>query len=313
MKMKYRFNSRLDRNVSEIGFGAWQLGSRGTWGTMSKDEAVRLVREALSEGINFFDTAPGYGDGNSETILGEALQGVRETVVLNTKVGHGPDGSWEFTPEGIRKSVERSLNRLRTTYLDSVLLHNPAPELLHGDHPLFAELRSLQNEGKIKLFGVSIDTAEELRLALDHPAGIGAVEILFNMIHQEPKALFDECRDRDLFLVTKVPLDSGWLTGKYDAHSTFSGVRSRWTPEQIQERAEIVADLKAIVGTDDLVLPALRYILSFEAVTSVIPGMKDIAQMKKNASASQTVLDASLVERINAYYDRELKDRAIPW
>lgn len=311
--MKYRFSPGLNRFVSEIGFGAWQLGSRGTWGTMSRDEAISLVKTAYSEGINFFDTAPGYGDGNSESLLGEALQGIREKVIVNTKVGHGPDGAWEFTPDGIRKSVERSLGRLRTPYLDCVLLHNPAPHLLQGDNPLFGELRSLREEGKIRLFGVSIDTADELRLALDHPAGIRAVEILFNMIHQEPRALFDECRERGIFLVTKVPLDSGWLTGKYDEKSVFSGIRSRWTPEQIATRSAIVVRLKAIVGSEDLVLPALRYILSFPAVTSVIPGMKDSFQLMKNASASQAVLDASVVERINAYYDQELKGRVIPW
>lgn len=311
--MKYRYNPRLDREVGEIGFGAWQLGSRGTWGTMGKEDAVSLVKEALALGVNFFDTAPGYGDGNSETILGEALEGVRDSVILNTKVGHAPDGSPEFTPEGIRKSVLRSLERLRTTQLDSVLLHNPEKSLLQNDNPLFDELKELKKDGKIRLFGVSVDTAEELRLALDHPAGIEAVEILFNMVHQEPRPLFDECRKKGLFLVTKVPLDSGWLTGKYEASSVFSGVRSRWTPEQIRERSEIVRRLKALVGTEDLVLPALRYILSFRAVTSVIPGMKNPFQLVQNAGAAGGVLDPDLLGNINAYYDEELKDRTIPW
>ena len=103
--MNYRYSPKFTKKISEVGFGAWQLGGTGTWGYMSKEEGMNLVHEALKKGVNFFDTAPGYGNGNSELILGETLVNNRDEVFINTKIGHGPNGEYEFSEEGIKNSI----------------------------------------------------------------------------------------------------------------------------------------------------------------------------------------------------------------
>lgn len=308
-----RYNKRLGKQVSEIGFGAWKLGAQSPVFHMTEEEGIELIREAVKQGVTVFDTAPNYADGNSEVILGKALKEVREQVVINTKVGHGPNESWEFSKEGIQRSISRSLQRLQTSYIDSVILHNPAREILQGKNELFTELIRLKKEGKIRLFGVSIDTLEELQLILDNDVDVDTIEIMFNMIHQDPRYLFEECKKRDIMLIIKVPLDSGWLTGKYNESSIFHDIRQRWSKEEIVRRARIVEDFKSITNSSNLIHDALRYILSFDAVTTVIPGIKNRQQLVSNVAASNMRLPDNIVQQINHYYDTILTKQSIPW
>jgi len=310
--MNKRYVKRLNNSVSEVGFGAWQLGGNGTWGTMTKEEGIELVLEAVRSGVTFFDTAPGYAGGMSELILGEALEGIRDQVVINTKVGHGPDGSYEFNPEGIKRSIERSLQKLRTTYLDSVILHNPERYILEGKSDLITVLEEFKSQGIIKAYGVSVDTLEELETVLTH-LDVDTIEVMFNVIHQEPKYVFDEIYKRGILLIIKVPLDSGWLTGKYDESSVFDGIRSRWSKDVIQTRSDIVNRIKEIVHTEELVLPALRFILSFDAVSTVIPGTKNIAQLHKNIEASNEKLSEPVKKDLEALYESFIKGANTPW
>jgi aryl-alcohol dehydrogenase-like predicted oxidoreductase len=298
--------------ISEIGFGAWQLGGTGTWGHMSKEEGITLVKQAIKEGVNFFDTAPGYGQGNSELILGEALLESRDKVFINTKVGHGPNGEYEFTVEGVSNSISRSLKNLQTNYLDSVILHNPERYILEGDSDLFDELNKFKEKGLIKGYGVSIDTLEELKLTLNN-LNVDVIEIMFNIVHQEVKELFSEVVKKGILLIIKVPLDSGWLTGKYNSQSQFTGVRDRWSRQDISVRSEIVDKIKDIVGENNLVHTALRFILSFDAVTTVIPGTKNIHQLKTNCMASNDILALSKKEQLELLYKNYIKKANTPW
>jgi len=120
---------------------------------MSDKEAVRLVHEALDQGCNFFDTAPTYGGGKSETILGQALSGRRDEVVISSKCGHQADKVTNFEPGDLIKLVEDTLKRLNTEYLDSLLLHNPPFDHLNGSSPQFDVLKQLKKEGKIRAYG----------------------------------------------------------------------------------------------------------------------------------------------------------------
>ena len=119
--MNYRNLGNTGIKVPEIGFGAWQLGNTKDWAGQDEKESVKLVQEALEKGCNFFDTAPGYGGGKSEEILGIALKGKREQAVISSKFGHHPDGT-DFSKDKIRMSLERSLKKLGTDYLDVLLL-----------------------------------------------------------------------------------------------------------------------------------------------------------------------------------------------
>jgi len=310
--MKYRKNRRFVKPISEIGFGAWQLGGTGTWGYMTKEEGISLVKEAIKEGVNFFDTAPGYGQGKSELILGEALTEARDKVFINTKIGHGPNGEYEFTVEGISNSIYRSLRNLKTNYLDSVILHNPERYILEGNTNLFDELGKFKDKGLINGYGVSIDTLSELKLTLKN-LNVDVIEIMFNIVQQEVKELFNEVEKRGILLIIKVPLDSGWLTGKYNHLSKFTGVRDRWSKNDILARSSIIDKIKNIVKENNLVHTALRFILSFGEVTTIIPGTKNIDQLKINCLASDDILGSSIKKQLETLYQDYIKNLNIPW
>mgnify|MGYP000896788482 CR=1 FL=1 len=310
--MKMRLAKRFDQKISEVGFGAWQLGGTDLWGNMTREEGVKLVLRAVEEGVTFFDTAPGYGGGNSELILGEALEGIRDKVFINTKVGHGPNGEHEFSKEGIENSITRSLLKLKTTYLDSVILHNPERYILEGESDLFEALKHFKDNGIIKGYGVSVDSIEELELVLNN-LEVDTIEVMFNVIHQETKEAFDRIHEKGILLIIKVPLDSGWLTGKYNKNSEFSGIRSRWNQEVINTRSEIVEKIKEIVKADSLVLPALRFILGFKAVTVIIPGTKNELQLLNNIEASDNEMDMETVQKLEELYETYIKNQYTPW
>ena len=311
--MKKRYVKSIDKEVSEIGFGSWQLAQNDTWGTMSKKDAIHLVQEAYKKGVTMFDTAPGYGQGSSEKILGEALKDVRDNVVFNTKVGHGPNGEYEFTAEGIRNSIKRSLLSLQTTYIDSVILHNPEKYILEENNPLIDELRLIKKEGSIKGFGFSIDTLDDLKTVLNNHPDIDTIEIMFNIIHQEPKYLFNIIAEKGIFLIIKVPLDSGWLTGKYNSQSQFTGVRARWTQDVKDIRQFILNQIKEIIGESSMSKEALRFILSYHQVSCVIPGTKNIEQLESNISASKYLMDYETKMKLEELYEYKIKNLYTPW
>ena len=163
--MKYRPYLSGCADVSEIGVGGWQLSDSAVWSSMSDAEATSLVHHALDLGINFFDTAPNYGLGTSEQRLGSALKGVdRDRFIINTKFGHNAEDEFDFESSSLRDSVEGSLRRLGVETIDSLLLHNPPAEYLDGNHTDHYEiLDALVAEGKIKGYGASLDTYNDMK------------------------------------------------------------------------------------------------------------------------------------------------------
>lgn len=311
--MKYRQLGSTGMKVSEIGFGAWQLGNARDWGKMSDKQAVSLVHEALDQGCNFFDTAPNYGGGMSESILGDALEGRRADVVINTKFGHQPDHTVNFDTENIRSSVEGSLRRLKTDYLDSLLLHNPPFECLTGNTDHFMVLEDLKKEGKIRAFGASIDSAREMEALLDF-TGSEVIEVMFNIFHQDPRQAFKKAADKNVGLIVKVPLDSGWLSGKYDDTTVFTDIRSRWNGEQLKKRAELLPAVKeALEPGESMVQLALRYILHYQEVSTVIPGTKNLEQLTENLSATAAKISADKMKKLEMMWEKELKQNPIGW
>ena len=163
--MKYRKYLEEGIKVSEIGFGAWQLGVDSGWRTVTEKEAVEMVHMALDNGINFFDTAPNYGNGTSELRLGKVFKTIdRSKIIINTKFGRLDNGVVDFDSKHIKQSIEKSLSRLNVDYLDSVIIHSPPIEFLDGnknDH--YEILEKLQDEGKIIAYGASIDFYDEIK------------------------------------------------------------------------------------------------------------------------------------------------------
>jgi aryl-alcohol dehydrogenase-like predicted oxidoreductase len=310
--MKYRTPSRIGKPISIIGFGAWQLRNPEFFGDMELEDAVMLVQNAVKGGINLFDTAPGYGGGNSELTLGIALQRYRDKVFINTKFGHTADGRTDFSVEGLDQSIKESLARLQTDYLDGLILHSPGLELLDGSAEIYTRLQKRKEEGVIRHYGVSIDTLEELEIVLHHNK-VDIIELMFNIVHQAPKELFHEVEKQGILLLIKVPLDSGWLTGKYTIDTVHTGIRSRWTKEVINTRLAIVNKVKAILEKDDIVQDSLRFVLSHKAVTSVIPGVRNETQLLSNLAAADGELDPKKVKQLEELYHSFIKDQDTPW
>lgn len=308
--MKKRKLGATALSVSEVGFGSWQLGNKD-WNGALGEEAVELVHRALEKGCNFFDTAPNYGNGNSEKLLGKALKDCREEVVISTKFGHFPDGSVDYNPNLLRGSVENSLEALQTDYLDSLLLHNPPQEYLDGSSKHFKILEELKSEGLIKAYGASVDTSEEMLKVLN-TTDAQVIEIMFNILYQEPKSVFAKAKEQGVGLIIKVPLDSGWLTGKYDEESSFDDIRERWSDDVIKRRADLVEKIKQIKPDNkDMVQEALGFILGYPEISTVIPGIRTKEQLQQNLSA-----EAIPENRLLAYeefYDDNIKGDELPW
>lgn len=301
-----------NNRVSTLGFGAWPLGNTSSGHTMSEEEGIALVKKAFYSGINFFDTAPNYALGRSETILGKALSNVRDKVIINTKFGHHVDGIIDFDVNKLRSSIEGSLKRLNTTYIDSVILHNPNKDILMGQTSHFAILDMLKKEGLIKGYGVSIDTDEEVELTLKY-LKVDVIELLFNVFAQSSRHYFDEIKKREISLIIKVPLDSGWLTGKYHKNMVFDGIRSRWTKHDIHRRHNLVQAIKEHVHSEDLTKYALGFIWSYDAVTTIIPGMRTETQLSEHINAWKSTFDYRLKSYFENFYDEKIKKEPLPW
>lgn len=301
--------------VSEIGLGAWQLGHNSGWKSMSEKEAVELVEKSLDYGINFFDTAPNYGHGTGEDRLGKALKGVdRSKIVINTKFGHTDTGITNFNSDYIRESLEGSLKRLQVDYVDSLIIHNPPFENLDGnknDH--YELLQRLIEEGKIKAYGASLDTYEDMKLLMN-TTNAKVIEAFFNILHQDTSRAFDMAIEKEVGIIVKIPLDSGWLSGKYNGESTFHDIRSRWSRQDIQTRAHLVSRVKEIIqAKDDLAQKAISFCLGYEAVSTVIPGNVNIAQLTSNVESINNPISKELIEKLEHFYHNEVKQFNLPW
>jgi aryl-alcohol dehydrogenase-like predicted oxidoreductase len=256
--MKYKTYTRQSPPASEIGLGAWQLGVNSGWRGMTEDEAIRMVHTALDRGINFLDTAPNYGHGTSELRLGKALKGKdRSSYVINTKFGHTDSGSLNFSADYIRESLEGSLRRLNVDCVDSLIIHNPPFEILNGTKNAHYDiLEKLKEEGKIKAYGASLDTYEEMKLFME-TTNCEVIEAFFNILHQDAARAFDMAQEKQVAIIAKIPLDSGWLSGKYDASSSFDDIRGRWSREDIQTRARLVEPSQRSRRRSEVNLPQL--------------------------------------------------------
>jgi aryl-alcohol dehydrogenase-like predicted oxidoreductase len=313
--MKYKRYIDNAPLVSEIGLGAWQLGHNSGWQGMSEKDAIVMVEKSLEYGINFFDTAPNYGHGTGESRLGKALKNTdRNKIVINTKFGHTDTGITNYSSKSIRESLEGSLKRLQLDYVDSLIIHNPPMSYLDGnknDH--YEILERLIDEGKIKAYGASLDTFEEMKLFM-HTTNGKVIEAFFNILHQDSSRAFDLAKAKGISIIAKIPLDSGWLSGKYNAESNFNDIRSRWTRHDIQTRAYLVDRIKEIVGPEEnLAQIALSFCLAFDAFSTVIPGNVNVAQLSSNLESANKPISIALVEKLQDFYQQEVKQLHLPW
>ena len=311
--MKLRPFGNTGMNVSEIGLGAWQLANPD-WGIDDKNEALEIVGKSLEAGCNFFDTAPGYGGGRSEELLGHGLESVRKDVIICTKFGHTAEGVTDFSTEAIRPSLEASMKRLQTDYLDIVLMHNPPREMMDGRiASQYEEFEKLKAEGIIRAYGVSLDWREELELVLETTKS-QAAEVFFNALYQETLPAYPRAQAQGMGLIIKVPLDSGWLSGKYRIGHKFDGVRDRWSPEVIARRSDLVEKFAALIPDErSMAHAALQFVLAQPQVSTVIPGAKTVAQALDNFAAADKQLSPETVQAMRHLWTREIEADPLPW
>lgn len=312
--MKLRPLGDTGMKVSEIGLGAWQLANPD-WGLHDTAVAHQIIHASLDAGCNFFDTAPGYGHGRSEELLGQVLKSVRQDVIICTKFSHySADGERDFDVAHIRPTLEESLRRLQSDYVDVLLLHNPPRDLMDGrTAPQYAELEKLKAEGKLRAYGVSLDWREELELTVQTTQS-QALEVMYNAFYQEPADAFPLAQAKGVGLIVKVPLDSGWLSGRYNAQSRFEDVRDRWSPAVIARRGALVERFAALLPPGlSMAHAALQYTLARPEVSTVIPGAKSVEQALDNFAAANSQLPAEVVAAIDALWDDDLKGNPLPW
>ena len=313
--MKYRKYLEEGIKVSEIGFGAWQLGVDSGWRTVTEKEAVEMVHMALDNGINFFDTAPNYGNGTSELRLGKVFKTIdRSKIIINTKFGRLDNGVVDFDSKHIKQSIEKSLSRLNVDYLDSVIIHSPPIEFLDGnknDH--YEILEKLQDEGKIIAYGASIDFYDDIKILLE-TTNAKVIQCFFNILHQDAIRAFDLIKEKEAAVISKIPFDSGWLTGKYNSKSQFKGVRSRWSEQDKIVRSQLVDTIGTIIkGKYSLISSALTFCTSFDEVSTVIPGAISKKQLQNNLDAMKHPMDQYTRVELEKFYQDHVKNLNLPW
>ncbi|WP_329110291.1 aldo/keto reductase [Micromonospora sp. NBC_01699] len=314
--MQLRAFGSTGLRVSAIGLGAWQLGRSAQWPDgPDPTEAVRIVHTALDAGVNLIDTAPGYADGQSESNIGRALTGRRrDEVILCTKVGYHPDGSPNWAPGAVEASIESSARRMNVDHVDIVVLHNPPPEILDGttgEH--YQVLQQLRDKGTIRAYGASVDWGADIDTVLTTSAS-DALEVRLSALYQEPWQALGRARDRGVGTLVKVPLESGWLAGRYDADSVFTDVRDRWTRADVVLRAGLVDEFRELLPDGVSLLDgALRFLLHYDAVSTVIPGTKSLAQLHSSLAAAAEPLPTETFRAIRGWYDERLAAQPLDW
>jgi aryl-alcohol dehydrogenase-like predicted oxidoreductase len=311
--MRMRRLGKTGLDVSEVGFGCWAIGGNA-YGKVDDRESLEALETAWSGGVNFFDTADTYGEGHSESLLAKFLKGKpRDQVLIATKAG------WDFYPEDLKQccatadsrprnlvghrknfdsdylrfACEQSLERLGVDHIDLYQLHNPTLEQIRSGDPVSA-LETLKREGKIRAIGISVHREEEALAAIEDPR-VESLQVIFNILDQRmAEHVFAEAEKRNVGMIAREPLASGLLTGKYppghefpktDHRRRWSSEKREWDWQKVQVIRHVLGNLLAVGDSGRAAQAALEFVLSFPAITSVIPGAKTKTQVLNHQDA----------------------------
>ncbi|MEN8662449.1 MAG: aldo/keto reductase [Lentimonas sp.] len=301
--MNYRKFGSTEFKASEIGFGAWAIG--GSWGAQDDGDSVKALHTALDTGVNFIDTAAGYGNGHSERLIGKVLKERSEEIFVATKTPVTGDGGWPPSPHCevsarypesyLRENIEERLRCLGVETIDLLQLHtwtrawNKNPEALEILH-------TLKQEGKIRAIGISTPEHDQNCVVdLMRRGLIDSVQVIYNIFEQEPAAeLLPVAHETGTAVIVRVAFDEGVLTGKYNADTTFpdgdfrqnyfSGDRIARATARVDAIRE---ELESVQGFDlTMAQTALRFVLDHPAVSTVIPGIRTSEQALQNTAVS---------------------------
>ncbi|MCO6003714.1 aldo/keto reductase [Actinoallomurus purpureus] len=318
--MEERLIDRIDRSVSVIGLGTWQLGA--DWGQVEEKDAVAVLEAAVESGVTFLDTADVYGDGRSEQIIGRFLRG-HPGLFVATKMGRrAPLDPAEYTLDNFRAWTDRSRANLGVDTLDLVQLHCP-PTPVYSRDEVFDALDTLVDEGRVAAYGVSVETCDEALTAIARP-GTAGVQIILNAFRQKPlERVLPAAAEAGVGIIARVPLASGLLSGRYrhdtefgpadhrtfnrrgeafDVGETFSGVDYDTGVEAAGEFSALAAPGATPAQT------ALRWIIQQPGVTTVIPGARNADQVRANSAAGRLPpLPEATLDAVRDLYDRRIR------
>lgn len=293
--MKYRRLGQTHMCVSVVGVGTWQFG--GEWGKDFEQAEVDAILGAAAEmGVNLIDTAECYGDHLAETLVGRAIKGRRDQWIIATKFGHKFHRPFErdnvYDPDVVRRQLEDSLRALQIECIDLYQFHSGTDEMFDTDG-LWEMLADQQQAGKIRHLGISISQAYDGTHQIDDAVSVGAeaFQVVYNRLHRKHEGhTFAVALEQDLGVLVRVPLASGFLSGKYSKGATFdkTDVRGAWMNEA--ERNTMIEEAQRIKAEEvppDVPMAqwALAWALQHPAVTCVIPGCKNVEQARSNAAA----------------------------
>ncbi|REE91673.1 aryl-alcohol dehydrogenase-like predicted oxidoreductase [Paenibacillus taihuensis] len=294
--MNYRTLGKTGLQVSEIGYGAWGIG-KSSWIGANDDESIIALNRAIDLGLNFIDTALGYGNGHSESLVGQVIRQRSENIYAATKIPP-KNGQWPaqagvpveqtFPAEHVIACTEQSLKNLGLETIDVQQLHVWSDEWVNQGDWLEA-VQKLKEQGKIRFFGISInDHQPENAIKLIETGVVDTVQVIYNIFDQSPEdRLFTACIQNNVGVIVRVPLDEGGLTGRITPETTFEegDFRNHYfhgdRKQEVYERVnEIAANLQ--IPVEQIAETALRYVLSHPAVSSVIPGMRSVVNVERN-------------------------------
>ncbi|WP_020620023.1 aldo/keto reductase [Paenibacillus daejeonensis] len=299
--MKYRRLGSTELNVSVVGIGTWQFG--GEWGRdYTQQEADAILEKGRELGINLIDTAECYGDHLSESLIGDYLsRGRREDWIVATKFGHQFHERFTrtdvFDADKIVAQLDASLAALKTDYIDLYQFHS-GPDAAFDSDELWNVLDKQVQAGKIRYLGTSIGSNDNLhQTEQSTKVNSRAIQVVYNRLDRQPEErVFPSCEQQDLGVLARVPLASGYLSGKYKPGAVFGSddVRHRHDAEATRRKLEEVERIarEEVPEGVDMASWALAWCLRHPAVTAVIPGCKDPEQVAANARAVELVTEA---------------------
>jgi len=307
--MEYRKLGTTELQVSVVAIGTWAMGGYvPTWGPVDDNESITAIKQGIDLGMTLIDTAPAYGHGHSEEVVGNAIADRRDQVVVATKCGlvwSGKDGPNQrcLKPDTVRKECEASLRRLRIETIDLYQIHWPDPETPIAD--TMATLLALRDQGKIRVIGVSNFSCEQMSQARQH-GPIHSLQTELSML--EPQArdeLLPYCQEYGMGVLAFAPFARGLLTGKFAASSRFNDLRAkdrRYTGTAFQSNLALIEKLCPIAADLGCTMAqlAIRWVIQQAGVATVVTGAKRLSQVEEDAGAGDITIPNTAMDAIDA-------------
>lgn len=314
--MRTKQLGKTDLKVSVVALGTWPMGG-STYGQVDDNESIATIQAALDAGVNLIDTAPAYGDGRAETVVGKAIKGRRDQVIVATKVGivRQPGGKWRnLKPESIRQQIEGSLRRLNVDTIDLYQIHWPDPDTPIEDS--IGELIKLQESGKFRYLGVSNFDTKLMDQVLSM-TGLASLQPHYSLLNREIEdEILPYCIKHQIGILSYGSLGSGILAGKYKDRPVFAEGDTRYNFYRFfqepnwSKAMQLVDVLREIADNHGKPVShiAINWLTQQQGVTCALVGARRPRQIQENAGAGSWTLSDSELKQIDRAYDRIFKN-----